>query len=230
MAATASKRKKPRAYPFVFFRHGPWGYPDEIEGIFVSVIFAADVPDDVRREIETSAPAPIGDFRWPLASLMTFGPAADDYFDAQVARAFGAAADVARRADVAQFCAALDAWLCAAHARAPVTVVLGWIGASPRDPWAAWSAAVALERALPRLLALAQDPRVRAAPALHVALARRTREVVALRFERQELAELPAAEQALVKATLVALLGVDERTDHDVRWLYRRLTKEPLPT
>lgn len=148
MAAT----KQPREFPFVFFGHGPWGYPDEIENIHVSLVFAADVPVDVRDVIESSAPAPLGHFQWPLVGLVTFGPATDDRFDAQVRDAYRATDDVASRAYVQRCADALDAWLIATHARAPLTCVLGWFGELRSDPWAAWSVSVARDRALPRLL------------------------------------------------------------------------------
>ena len=219
----------PRDFPFVFFRHGPWGYPDEIESIGVSLVFAADVPMDVRRCIETSAPDAVGSFRWPLASLMTFGPGPDDRFDTQVGCAYRGNDHVTSRAYVQRFSDTLDAWLLATHARAPLTCVLGWFGESMSDPWAAWSASVAVERALPRLLTLQHDARAFADGSVRAELARRTYEVVAHRCERRDLAELPAAEQALVKDTLSSMRGIDESVDADAGELYNRLTGEVLP-
>ena len=149
--------KTPREFPFVFFRHGPWGYPDEIESIHVSLVFAADVPVDVRDAIEASAPEPIGSFRWPLSGLMTFGPAEGERFDALVGAAYRANDDVTSRAYVQRCADALDAWLLATHARAPLTCVLGWFGELRTDRWAAWSATVAVDRALPRLVTVLAD-------------------------------------------------------------------------
>jgi hypothetical protein len=227
MAATRSKQ--PRDYPFVFLRHGPWGYPDEIEFVQVLLVFAADVPTEQRARIEASAPDPVGSFRWPLASLMTFGPATAEHFSAQVLQAFRARDAADSRAYVRRFCDALDVWLIAAHALAPLTTVLGWFGEARDDPWAQWSARVALERALPRLVGLQRDARARGDTALGRELARRTLEVVAARCEGQAFAEIPSAEQALVRDTLTSMLGIDERADHDARCLHRRLTGEELP-
>lgn len=227
MAATRSKQ--PREYPFVFLRHGPWGYPDEIEFVQVLLVFAADVPAELRPRIEASAPDPVGSFQWPLASLMTFGPATAEHFSAQVLQVFRARDAADSRAYVRRFCDALDVWLIAAHALSPLTIVLGWFGEARGDPWAQWSVLAALERALPRLLGLQRDARARGDTALCVELARRTLEVVAARCERQAFAEIPSAEQALVRDTLTSMLGIDERADHDARCLHRRLTGEELP-
>ena len=223
-----AKTNHPREFPFVFFRHGPWGYPDEIENIHVSLVFAADVPADVRGAIAKSAPDPIGGFRWPLASLMTFGPAPDDRFDTQVVAAYRADDPWTSRAYVQRFSDALDAWLIATHERAPLTCVLGWFGESLSDPWAAWSATVGIDRALPRLLALERDARAMVDHTVRAELARRMYEVVAHRCEILEQSALPAAEQAQVTAALISVLGIDGGVDDAACKLYHRLTGEVL--
>ncbi len=216
-------------YPFVFFAHGPWGYPDEIEHVHVSLVFAEDVPTELRAAIESSAPGPVDSFRWPLASLMTFGPPPEQRFDAAV-RAYRENDDVTSRAYVQRFSDALDAWLLATHARAPLTTVLGWFGDPRRDAWARWSASVGLERALPRLLTLRRDARAASDAALNVELARCTYEVIAHCFDGYEPADISAAEYALVKDTLSSIHGLDARLDDNVRRLYLGIAVESLPT
>lgn len=242
MAAT--RRKKTMAHPFVFFDHGVWNHEDEIKSVAVQVVFARDVPEELRALIAAGAPAPMR-CHWPMPSLMAFGPEPGDYFDAQVARAHGGKAldaeageeeddEPAITAEMVQsFCDALDAWLLDAHARAPITVVLGWIGAARHDAWAEWSTEAAFEHALPRLLAVQRDllPLDDTAAPLRIELARLAYEVVAARFARLtygKLGERPAAEQALAKSTLRAVLGKDELLDGSARFLYRYLTGELL--
>lgn len=236
MAAIKATKKQDHNYPFVFFNHGLWGYSDEIASLHVSVVFESDVPEGARSRIETFAPPPIGSFWWPLASVMAFGSKTDDYFDAQVSRAYRASSasdagdgeEGVTKPQAQAFCAALDDWLIATHARAPINAVLGWIGKVRKDPWGRWSASMGLQRALPRLLQLQQEVNAGNDAGLRREIAHHVYAAVVARFEHTEWSGVAAEEQELVKNTLKELRGVDESIDYNARWLYRRLTGDVL--
>jgi hypothetical protein len=243
----ASKKIRPPKWPFPFFQHGAFAHRDEIRGAHWYLVFGADVPEADRAALVAGAPPPCaGPARWAGPLLLLESPPSR-FFDAHVARAYGARAVSAEdhddddddelaptKADAEAFVAALDAWLEAVHARWPLALVIASHG-NAKDPWSKWSVEQVPARVVPALGAALAGLRPPSAPetregssAERLAGWAAWRAIVSY-FDRHDASSLDPAQRAAMRAVLDRARGYDGELDFKLDRLGRLLAPDDAP-